>query len=324
MGKLYDRALTLTVNGTTLVQQAGNPDQSLRVKFEIEQTTLQSPNKALIWVYNLSDAHATALASMQPYGPVTLSAGYTGGSGLIFSGDLKQARKGRENPTDTFVAFSAADGLQAYKHSVTVQSLAPGSTPLDHLNTFVSSFAKYGVSLGYAPTALLTKFKYPRAVAFAGDTKEYMRTLALSNQCSWSILNGKVEMVPAGSNVPSGPVTLNSATGMIGMPEQTVEGVFVRSLINPAILVNRLVQIDQADIQQAQLFIDRGGGIENPQNAALPSLAADGVYSVYSIKMSGDTRANPWFMDCFCLPANQSPSGPVPQKALNSPYYSPN
>ena len=87
-----------------------------------------------------------------------------------------------------------------------------------------------------------------------------------------------------------------------------------RCLINPVIKINTRVQISQASIQQAQLFVDVGGGVTNPQNSKIPSLTADGIYRVLQIEVNGDTRGTPWYMDLNCF--SPTLAGFVPKDAL--------
>ena len=319
MGRQYDRALTLSVGGSSLATLAGNPDNSLRVRFKLLQRNVQAPNRAQIIISNLSSATCAGLvAKLQPPKTETvmveLSAGYLDNSGLLFKGNATQFLNGRESPTDTIFQIYAGDGDLAYNHGVISKSLAKGSTPKDHFDAFLQALQPMGITQGYIPTDLLTKFKYPRGVAFAGMVKDHLRTLALSNGCQWSIQNGALQMVPASGYVPGSPFVMNSTSGMIGMPTQTLQGIMVRCLINPQINLaeGNLVKIAQADIQQAVLSQDYTGAT---QNSLVPTLASDGIYRVLEIETVGDTRGKDWYMDLTCLNHDLSatfiPSGQI-------------
>lgn len=319
MSQLYDRGLRLTVNGEEVVNLNGDPDNALRVKFDIIAASIPSPGKAQIRVYNLSDRHASAL--IQKNAAIELYAGYNGNIARVFKGTAPQFRKGRENPTDTFLDIFAADGDLAHNYAVVSKSLAKGSTPNDHFDAFLATMQQFGITRGYVPE-LTSPRSYPRGVSFAGMTRDYLHTLAHSNNCSWSIQQGQLQMVPASGYIPGSAIPINATSGMVGMPEQTIDGVAVRVLINPMILIDHLVHINEADIQKAQLAIDQGGSVDNPENAFVQgSIAADDIYRVCRIDMEGDTRGEPWYMNLLCIAANQAATGPVPQKILQSQLY---
>lgn len=105
-------------------------------------------------------------------------------------------------------------------------------------------------------------------------------------------------------------IQLNSATGLIGMPQQTIgSGVNVRCLINPNIRVNGLIELNQAsvfrtvlgnnDIAMTQGRItdqNNNGNITIEGTTAQPaSIATDGVYIVRGIMYTGDTRGQAWY-----------------------------
>lgn len=82
--------------------------------------------------------------------------------------------------------------------------------------------------------------------------KDTLRSVAISAGATWSIQNGAVHIVDERKPVPGNTAfVLNSQTGMISRPEQTEDGIVVRSLINPALSIHSKVQIDQSSIQRA-------------------------------------------------------------------------
>jgi hypothetical protein len=113
MSELFGRKCSLIVGDT-----AGNGLElsALRVTFTVNKADNQSPAHAIIRVYNLSDD--TARTVQKEFTRVALQAGYEGDYGLIFSGTVSQVRKGRENPTDTFLEIVATDGDEAYNFAL--------------------------------------------------------------------------------------------------------------------------------------------------------------------------------------------------------------
>ena len=67
------------------------------------------------------------------------------------------------------------------------------------------------------------------------------------------MIDGKLQMVNENKYIHEA-IVLNSETGLIGMPQQTMgAGVNVRCLINPNIRINGLIQLDQASVYRTAL-----------------------------------------------------------------------
>ena len=155
---------------------------------------------------------------------------------------------------------------------------------------------------------------FPRGKTMYGMTRDYLDNVAKQCKATWQFVNGKVDMVPNDKYVHEA-IVLNSNTGLIGMPQQTIgSGVNARSLINPNIRLNGLIQLNQGSVYRTTLSSQEvqmaGGRLEDQNNngnvtvsGALSqpaSIATDGVYIVRGISYTGDTRGNPWYMDMMC------------------------
>jgi hypothetical protein len=307
----FIRQCQLSVGGMTFM--GGTRSQNLRIKFSIKQKTTQSPGILDCFVYNIASSTRTALKGIQELSPVTFSAGYTDGLyGTIFKGALKQVRAGKESPVDTYGNIIAADD-KGYNWGTINQTVKPNSTGMDYFNALVTALQPLGVQLGFNGAAQqLAAIQYPRGLTLFGPVKEYMRQLAHSVNSSWSIQNGMLHMVPIiGSSAPGGPTQINVNTGMVGMPVQSIDGILhVRTLINPNIGVNQLVQLNNADIQEFVGDFSTNGVAQT--NLANQAFADDGMYKVLAIEWTGDTMGAPWFMDLTCV---SSTKGSVPGQA---------
>jgi hypothetical protein len=85
---------------------------------------------------------------------------------------------------------------------------------------------------------------------------------------------------------------------MVGMPQQTQDGVRIKALLNPALRPRGLVEINQKDIIAAQF---------SPAYAAInyfPSTTEDGLYWIVAVDFMGDTRGTEWYADLVCLSVN--------------------
>lgn len=309
-----------------------------KVTFDIEWTNTMWPRVATLKVYNLSlDTNSRILG--KEFSKIKMIAGYDGlaapvsanqvgvvrnidasqigqtdgqNFGEIFNGEIRFTVTGRDNPTDTFILIQAIDGHRAFNNAVLNISLAAGYTVADLHAVAMKSFNAYGVTQGLTSEMPATVF--PRGRALFTSTRDLMSNIASQCKANWQIVDGQVQMVGKDKYIHEA-IVLNSNTGLIGMPQQTMgAGVNVRCLINPNIRVNGLIELDQASVYRTSLSSDevkalpgRVSEVDNNGNRTVngtlqrpASIATDGVYIVQSISYTGDTRGQAWYMDLMC------------------------
>src|ERR1700682_6233474 len=132
--------------------------KEFRVRFTVQRGDYQNPNSADVRVYNLADTTANRVARLLPtpeFTQLVIQAGYEGNYGVIFTGSIKQVRRGRENQKDSYIDITAADGDEAYNFSTTAASLAAGiATPANAIQRFIKDMATRGITQGYLPPLL--------------------------------------------------------------------------------------------------------------------------------------------------------------------------
>ncbi|QIB36608.1 hypothetical protein G3A56_02320 [Rhizobium oryzihabitans] len=275
----------------------------LRIRFQVTQHNLQSPNAADITITNLSDQTVKRIKGEGT--EVTLEAGYEENPGLIFKGQIIQKRSGRENPVDTYLNIIAQGGDQAYNFATVSKTLAAGHSYRDQVLAVYEALKPFGITLG--KIADLGDKKMPRARVMFGMARDILRTIAISTGTSWSIQNNELTVTKNNEPKEGGAIVLNSRTGLIGLPVQSIDGILVTCLLNPQIGPGSLIQIDQASVQEAKLSADYTAVVNN---AMIPSTADDGFYKCLVVNHSGDTRGDPWYTQILCLRADGK--GPIP------------
>lgn len=290
-GLQYLRKITLLVSDA----QGNTLDLSeLRIKFAVKQSSAETPNAADITVYNLSAE--TAWQVKNQFTKVTLQGGYNANFGVIFQGNIKQVIIGKQG-TETWIEIIAGDGDLAYNNAVVVTSIVKGSTQNDEINACIAATSPLGVTAGGNST-VANKQKRPRGKAMFGNARNYLRGVAQTNGYNWSMQNEKVEFVPLKSYLPGTAVLLTAATGMIGTPQQTTQGVNVKCLLNPYIKINGRIQLDNSTVQAFKIDLTLKPGSTTNVAAPLPS---NGVYFVLAVEHSGDTRGTDWYTNVICL-----------------------
>lgn len=297
--KQWLRKLKLTIEG------AGDAiDLSeLRVRFRIEQSDLQRPNVGTITITN--PARNTAEKIRAEGKTVTLEAGYEEGTGVLFKGDIIQKRVGRENPTDTYAEVICQSGDRAYNFATVSKTLSAGATWKDIVNVVLDAMKPLGVTAGYI--ADLPTRPFPRAKTFFGMARDVMREVAQSTGTTWSIQDDKLTVMSNRKAPPGEAFVLNSNTGLIGRPTQTMNGIIGRMLLNHRVRPGTIVQIDEKSIEQA---IYSPNYSAEAQNEMYPSFSPDGFYRCVIVEHEGDTHGTPWYTTFTCLRADGE--GPQP------------
>lgn len=301
-GVQYIRKITLLVSNSS---GSALDLSQFRIKFSVKQATSQTPNSAEIRVYNLSGEAAATISSEGSR--IFLSAGYNSNFGQIFVGNIKQVILGRENPTDTFIDIVAGDGSLAYNHAVVATSLAKDSDQNDEIKACMNEMEKFGVTSG-SQTKVTSNRKRPRGKVMFGNARNFLRGVAKTTQCSWSIQNEQVQFVPNTGYLPGQAIVITAATGMIGTPQQTTEGVNVKSLLNPFIAINGRIKLENSSIQRLKVDLTLKPGKTTNTAFKLPS---DGLYLVIAAEHSGDTRGLEWYTSMVCLIFDQTSDIPI-------------
>ena len=308
------KAEVILVGGNT----AYNFTESFRFTFNTTQRDAKSYNTCRVRLYNLSDRTVNSLLGLGPMGEYTkiiVKAGYQppGNYGTVFQGTITQFTHGRENNINSFLEIYGADGDAA--NFVVVNQTLAGPVTQDQQIKAVGAAMKTqtGISF-YNGSNPLTQSGgvLPRGKVFYGAYSKYTSQLGMQRKSTWSIYNGQLIEVPLGGYLPGDVVVINSATGLIGTPETTQQGITLTCLLNPNIFLGQRIQLNNKEINQTI--------VTNP-NARQPSEAlnffasesADGIYRVCVHEFEGDTRGMPWYSKLTVL--NIDPSA-VPSEAV--------
>lgn len=277
----------------------------MRVHFQVSQSEFETPNNAVIRVFNLSTE--TEKQIRKEFTTVTLQAGYENGAfGIIFFGSIKQAKSGRDNQTDTYLDIFAADSDLVYNFGMIAKAIAAGTDPKDQATQIAQAMGaqvgRVNFDVGLKPNI--------RGKTLYGMGRAGLRNLARSGTSAWSFQNGKLQVTPLAGYLPGEAVVINSKSGMVGLPEQTQEGIKVRTLLNPKIQIGTQVQINESSIQRSSVTFDRNdlNQFTDSQGDALgpPPVTADGFYVVIVNEQEGDTRANEYYSNLICLSISKS------------------
>jgi hypothetical protein len=130
---------------------------------------------------------------------------------------------------------------------------------------------------------------------FFGATNDVIKSIGETTNSVIRIEGGKVYAVKLEDKAQKSKQAyeINYKTGLVGQPTQTSQGVNFRSLLNPHLLLNSWVHINNGYILQEERDI-------GTQTIGL-DLDSDGLYRIISQSYSLDTRGNDWYVDCECI-----------------------
>lgn len=280
----------------------------LRVVFRVmHEVATESPKSLMARIFNVAPTTSRILQAKE-FDRVILKVGYGNGNAqlaTIFEGDIKQTRAGRMNATDTYVDILGASSDVAYNYGFISKTMAAGYTQEDVNTSIADVYQQYKIQRGHVSG--LQPGAAPRGRVMWGLAREYARDLAYHNNTTWGLADGRYDQVPVGEVIPDEAIVVTASTGMIGMPEQTIDGISVRTLMNPAIRGNRRIKLDNKSIQQFQL---------SPSYAIppyIPPLNRDGDYKVIFVDHIGDTRGQEWYSTFVCtsIDASAAPTNAV-------------
>jgi hypothetical protein len=285
-----------------------------KVEFSVRRGDFQTPNSCDVRIFNLSDKTAN-LIGQKEFTQLSLSAGYEGNISLLFQGTIKQFRLGRINQLDSYVDITAADGDEAYNFAPVLTSIPAGTKQAGIADVLMSAMKKFGVTQGYLPA--LPSNQLIRGRVMYGMCRDEYRDFSWQNNCKWSIQDNAVTMIPYTSYIASGGAVpiISVSTGLIGVPEQTQQGISIRTLLNPKYKIGQLIQLT-AGVNTFRRSLDLPSQVQNQQTALQVQTSADGLYYVMVANHKGDTRGNEWYTEMVCLSVDATLTSIDPAKAL--------
>ena len=257
----------------------------LRCSFNIQKTMQMQANYSTVTIYNLSAKTENTI--INEGNKVILEAGYEGEQyGKIYEGTVIQPIRDKQDGVNYLLTLNCLDGDGFLNGGVVNFSLSKGQTHRDVTNSLTSK-ASFPTSLNNISQSLGNTSLIRGKVCF-GLSKDYLRQIAISNNASLYIEDGKVNIIQA-SDLPNDEIIeLSPMSGLIGVPAQTEYGVSFTCLLNPKIKINSLVHIDNSYIHDMQAQIGQ----------VIRSLDSSGIYRIIKVVHNGDSWGDNWFTQC--------------------------
>lgn len=228
---------------------------------------------------------------------ISISGGYQEGQyGEIFTGDIVQVFRNRENGIDYKLEIIALRGSGALDLNHTRCSVAAGSTPRDQLEEVVRKADK-SIVLGEI-SENLSEQQLPRGKVFFGSASKYFRDVAINNNAYyWMNEENKVVVKKTVDQIPADQVLeLTPDTGLVGTPQYTDDGIQIKMLLEPRIRLSGMIKIDNEIIRKQFINVSPSGEGSN-KLAQKMQFEEDCEYQIFSIAHCGDTYGDDWFTE---------------------------
>jgi len=260
----------------------------LKCVFRASKTMLMEANMSNVSIYNL-DAKTENLI-IKSGKRLVIEAGYAGSHfGVIFDGDIVQPTREKVDGVDFVLNLLCLDGDRFMQFGFVSYVVGKGMTNREVVDSIYKE-SSVPIELG-SISRDLSKSQLTRAKVLFGLSKDYIQKIAKTNDATFYIENGKINIVKA-EDLPTGEVySLDYTSGLVGQPEQEDYGIRFKSLIIPNLKLNSFVNIKNSMIKESQASV---GQIRY-------TLDTDGLYRIVSIEYSGDTRGSDWYAECFAV-----------------------
>lgn len=249
----------------------------------------RQPNKATVEIYNLGVVNRGRISG--DHQGVEIVGGYDA-PGLLFRGVTTSVVPVDSKP-DNLLVVNAIDGGAKWDTTWTSRSWDQGTTLVQVLGDVASDL---GLPASVLVVGTLTA---PRVAN--GRPKDVLTQICLDYNLHWSIQNEVVEVV--GDNdtfdksvIPM--VDLSPATGLIGSPSiEELErkkgkrrwGIVCRSLLNPHIRPNSMIQISGSTVTGSTVRTKKGKYYQRP--------GANGIFRVTRVNHRGGLHLNEFYSD---------------------------
>ena len=284
----------------TGVHGAGLEVDDLRIYFKVTKTIGRTPNTATIKIWNLSPDNEALVKG--EFDDVILNAGYDGSTRGLFRGNIRYA-EGYPEGSERILQIDCGDGDRDFQNTAINVTLAAGTTTAQLVDHVLSKFGS--VKKG---TITLKDKKHARGRVISGMARDVLDRVAMDQDAHWSFTDGVLHIIPVGQTLPNEAVVITSETGLLGAPTRTDKGIKVTCQLNPIIVPNGKIQLDNNDFRdqvRAQRLKLPGAkphtGAKAKQSHKLAAIDPDGIYRVIRVDHEGDTRGEKWVSEIVCV-----------------------
>ena len=265
----------------------------LKCTFKCSYTNGTALTAGTLVIYNMNVA--TEKEIITEAFQIAIYGGYEQGQyGEIFTGDIVQVIRNRENGIDYRLEILAIRGYQELQMNHVRSSVAANSDARAIVEQ-VCKGSEIPMKAGEV-SDLLPKQPLPRGKILFGKPFKYLREIAMNNNAFFQLNDKKeVEVHAMYDEIPENMcLTLTPESGLVGTPKYSDNGIIIKMLLDPRVKVRSMIKIDNSIVQRQLMSIDTSMSGKNNQQPQKLVFDQDGEYEVLSVTHSGDTWGDDW------------------------------
>ena len=253
--------------------------EKMRVKFSIKKSLGKSPNPALVTITNLAKATRGALEKLPLY--AILRAGHDDQLYPLFAGNVTYGRSDLKSP-DWETKLQVGDGSRAFSHAFLSKAY---DNPVK-VNQVVADCAET-MGLRFPPelyAAIALQTNMTLGYSAHGYVRDMLSKVLSPFGYSWSIQDGRLQVLKSGQPNARTPWEINVEAGMIGSPEGSVphkpgkpSELTVKCLLFPQLTPGDTVRITSRALEGA-------------------------LFRINDVEHKGDTEGKDWETVLKCVP----------------------
>ena len=301
LGKLYGRKWKICVykKGETKDSDMAMDVSNLKCTFKLERKRGQPVTLCTLVIYNMNQT--TEKEIIEAGFQISIEAGYEQAQyGEIYTGDIIQVIRNRENVVDYKLEILALEGSEIFDGNFVAATCAANSKPRDVIDT-VAKKANNKIEVDQV-TDKISKQPLPRGKVLFGTPTKYLREMSIWNNAWFKANKGKLKLCSLADEVKEDEVLqLSPTTGLVGAPKYTDKGIIIKCLLDSRIKLETMIKIDNELIQKQLIAYNSSNPSQNNQPDQKTMFDQDGEYSVISLTHSGDTWGDEWFTEVVAL-----------------------
>jgi hypothetical protein len=287
MTQLFERAVILTVGQEPPTGDFSKqvPDaiqvKDLRVAFRIEKSLKKEPQKAQISVWNLATKSRGQLAGKGLR--VALEAGYKGSIALLYVGHTRTIDHHKAS-VDWITKLECGTNERQIQFGTVSESFKPGAKISEVAEKAAGKLVNDLGNLGKQMAGI--KDTFASGYAMHGSAADELDRVLSPRGYSWSIQDGRMQILKLNETIQEEEIELTSETGLIGTPE-----------LGSPIAKGGPSVVKMRSLLQGRI---RCGGRIN-----LKSVVRSGLHKVIAVTHTGDTFGGAWETEIEAFPIQE-------------------
>lgn len=205
--------------------------------------------------------------------------------GVIFDGQVIYPTRAKETNADYVLTLSCVDGNQPLNFNYIQKSINKGMNQRQIFDVVCNS-GDVPIPAAHV-TDGLSEQVLPRGKVFFGQPVDYIEDICRGNGALYFMDGGNVNIYKLTDVADDEALVIDPYTGLIGIPQQTVNGLNFRVLLNPSIKLMTKIKLARSEVQEQTITVGQ-------RQRALDD---EWIYQAIEVIHRGDSLGNDWYTE---------------------------